>query len=102
MALGLTTATTGLLMEYAFGGLKKMFGEKEIPRGVVREMMEGVMDGLISHFQWQIDELKRKKEQLDEKNNELDIENESLKKDVESWRKMYYDAVGKKPKEKKK
>ena len=41
------------------GKMSGLFGTLDIPQGVVREMMEGVMDGLISHFEIRIDDLKR-------------------------------------------
>ena len=77
--LGLATMMSGAL----FGGLNKMFGmDEKIPKGVVRELMQGVMDGLIDHFQYQIDELKRDNEKL-----ELKIQH------LEPWERRYKELL---------
>lgn len=69
VGLGLTTMMSGALL----GGMNKMFGmDEKIPKGVVRELVQGVMDGLIDHFQYQIDELKRQNERLERKVEELE------------------------------
>lgn len=92
--------TTGLAAMLA-GGMSKMFGTSEIPKGVVKEMMEGVMDGLLGHFEYKIDELKRDKKKLTEeiekfedrveglsgRLRELQKENENLKSKLKTKRK---------------
>jgi len=72
IGLGMIGLTTGLMMN-AIGGLNKMFGENNsIPKGVVKELMEGVMEGLMLHFQNQIYDLKYENKTLQEKVDELD------------------------------
>jgi hypothetical protein len=44
----------GAMLNQVFGGMGKMFGEN-IPEGVVKELMQGVMDGLISYFDGKIE-----------------------------------------------
>jgi len=79
---GLETVISGAIVVAMAGEvLNKMFGTNEIPKGVVRELIEGVMDGLISHFQNQIDDIKAENEKLlnDKHNKEFEIEDLNIK-----------------------
>ena len=55
-----------------------MFGSNDIPKGVVRELMEGVMDGLTIYFEQRIADLKRENEEFNNKIEELEIKLEEL------------------------
>jgi hypothetical protein len=63
------------------GGMKKMFGE-ETPQELAKEMMEGAVSGILNHFEWKIDTLKREKEKLIEEKNDLENQLESIKRDL--------------------
>jgi len=77
VGLGVFGAMTGLMTNLLGGN--KMFGEN-VPQGVIREIMQGVMDGLVTHFELQIDDLKRENERLKQKDIELDDIKEELDK----------------------
>lgn len=82
-ALGIPSLIPMIGLSAMMGGLLKMFGTTEqIPKGVVRELMEGVMDGLLIHFGVQIDELRREKENLSEKLEEKERRIEELEQRV--------------------
>lgn len=97
--LGVMAGLTGM-MGSLIGGTK-MFGE-QIPRGIVRELMEGVMDGLTIFFQGQIDDLKTAKEKLVEKNQELEETNERLSEENEAFKNQIGEAIKEKDKQEKK
>ena len=90
-----------LMSGLILGGLTKMFGTNEIPKGVVKELMEGVMDGLIFHFDGKIDELKDKNKKLVEKNTELELKNERLEEENKAFKDQIAEAVKKANKKKK-
>jgi len=82
----LPAITTVGIMGAVMGGLNKMFGTNEIPKGVVKELMEGIMEGLIYHFQGTIDDQKREIENLQEQRDKLEVENEKLKEENQAFK----------------
>jgi len=77
--IGLSTVgLSGGLILNMLGGMNKMFGSNDIPKGVVRELMEGVMDGLTIYFEQRIADLKRENEEFNNKIEELEIKLEEL------------------------
>ena len=62
LGIALTAGVVGMLM----GVMNKMFGNTEkIPKGVVKELMEGVVSGLMEHFEMKIEDLKSDVERLE-------------------------------------
>ena len=103
----LTNMTLGLglsagLMGMIGGQIGKMFGTNEIPKGVVKELMEGIMDGLIYYFQGTIDELKRENEDLKIKQVELEDKLETAEMTIKSYNDKINEAVKESNKKKKK
>jgi len=77
--VGLAGGILGLLMS----GVNKMFGENKTElKGVVREMMEGVMEGLISHFETVQLALKSENNKLTKENEDLGEQLDELTKDL--------------------
>ena len=78
--IGLSTVGVAVgIMGNILGGMNKMFGESNsIPKGVVKELIEGVMDGLMGHFESKIYDLKSEIEKLNKTNNELELQVEDL------------------------
>lgn len=66
--LGATAGLTGLLL----GGLNKMFGQQEqIPKGVVKELMHGIMAGVQDMIAEKDYDIKDLKEKLERNENDL-------------------------------
>lgn len=90
-------ATTGVL-GLMLGGMNKMFGESEkIPKGVVKEMMQGIMEGVIDMINQkdfdindQKEEVRRYKEKFEKSEKQLEkaedeiVRLESVLSDVKS------------------
>jgi len=98
-SLAVMGSITGLML----GGINKMFGTSEIPKGVVKELMEGVMDGLVFHFDGKIQDLKEENKKLGERCQELEESNERLKEENEGWKEQIGETIrrNKKPSKKK-
>ena len=66
--LGLTAGLSGMIL----GGMNKMFGEREqIPKGVVKEMMHGIMAGVQDMIAEKDYDIKDLQEKLERKENDL-------------------------------
>lgn len=68
----LYTAITAGILGYIGKEMNKMFGETKIPEGMVREIIQGVMDGLLMYFDDQIGKLKKENDELKKKIEELE------------------------------
>jgi hypothetical protein len=75
---GIGVAVGGIILNEVMRRMNKMFGE-EIPKGVVREMMLGVMDGLVYHFEEKVETERKEKEKFECRNAELLKEIDELK-----------------------
>ena len=62
--------------------MNKMFGET-IPKGVVKEMMEGVVSGIIDAFEIKLYDKDAEIKRLNDKLSELSDKNEELKIEIE-------------------
>ena len=78
---GMTGLITGMLgagiVSMLGGQMMKMFGESErLPKGVIKEIIEGMLAGTIEHFEEKIDdlrnELKYANEELESKKEEIE------------------------------
>jgi hypothetical protein len=64
-------AATSLLIEKVLGGIK-MFGDEKTPQKLAEEMMAGAVRGILEHFEFKMDEMKRDIERKAEKIGELE------------------------------
>jgi uncharacterized protein YaaN involved in tellurite resistance len=72
--IGVGAALIGLL-----GGMMKMFGNDEkTPQKLAEEMMAGAIRGILEHFEYKIDELKRDNERKAEEIGQLKERAEQL------------------------
>ena len=75
-SLDFATASIGLGL---VGGMMKMFGldNEKTPQQLAKEMMAGAIEGILNHFEYQIDNLKRQiesnQEELEAKDKEIEI-----------------------------
>ena len=80
--------TNAAISTMLIGGMMNMLGTNEkIPKGVVKEMMEGVMDGLISHFGEIIGKLEMELKENKEQMQKILDENETLKDELSKVKK---------------
>ena len=63
------------------GGMNKMFGlnDEKTPQKLAEEMMAGAIRGILEHFEYKMDDLKRDVERKSEEIGKLKQENETLK-----------------------
>ena len=93
IGLGMSTAVTGFIMAEVLRKMDGLFGNTEkIPKGVVKEMMEGVMEGLFNMFETRLYD---KEEQLRVANDKI----RNLEEEIE-MAKLTSETYTKKPKTK--
>lgn len=96
LTLGLGMATTGGIIGMLIGGMNKMAGlfrEEDTPRKLAKDMMAGAVEGILEHFEWKMDELKRENERV--VNNNAD-----LIKDRDMFKEKYEELLKKKKEQK--
>ena len=54
----------------AIGGMMNMFGEKT-PEKLAEDLMAGAVRGILDHFEWKLDDLKRQIDNLSLQNQDL-------------------------------
>ncbi len=81
LSLGLGMVAAGTVINMLLGGMKKMdlFGNEKEPQNLAKQMMAGAVEGILEHFEWKIDELKRESDRLNNKNADLLKEREEYK-----------------------
>lgn len=91
------------IMAIALRGLDEMFGETEkIPKGVVKELMEGALSGMFDYFEGKMNELDYEVRQLQSEVRELKGERTQLEDMCEDLRQELVKAQSKEEKNKKK
>ena len=75
------------------GGMNKMFGmnDEKTPQKLAEEMMAGAVRGILEHFEYRMDDLKRDVERKQEELTKLKDENDNLKSENQGFK----DAIGK-------
>ena len=93
---------SGIMMNYMITEeFNKMFGQNETPKKVVSEIMQGVMDGLLIHFDIKIDVLKADNKRLKEKVEILEEQKEEMEETIANLQEQIGELLVKKAKKKK-
>jgi hypothetical protein len=72
-SLAIPAIVSGGILSYVLGGMNKMFGlgDEKTPQKLAEEMMAGAVRGILEHFEYKLDDLKRDAERKDEEIGKL-------------------------------
>jgi outer membrane murein-binding lipoprotein Lpp len=87
-----------MLIGNILGGVMKMFGDNEkTPQKLAEEMMAGAVRGILEHFEWKMDELKRDIDNKNEKIQKLEdkVEEFEEKEKAAIWERQKRDEADK-------
>ena len=89
VGLGMSAGIIGMLM----GGMNKMFGIND-DKGNLKEMVSGIVQGFLEHFEFKIDDLQ-------DKVKELTKEKKEAEEDAGNWKQRYDEVMEQLEKKKK-
>lgn len=76
------TSLAGIgIIGYAMNQLDNLMGDKMYEKNLVKDLMAGAMEATLSHYEWQIDEWKRKNKDLQEKLEEKETKIENYQRE---------------------
>jgi hypothetical protein len=73
---------TSVLLESMTRGMRKMFEETAMPKDLAKQLMEGMVKGMLDHFEGKIATMANTIDELEEKNCDLQNQCDCLKRDL--------------------